>query len=166
MKMFFALALIFASAFSSAKMTLTQREPPPRWNECQNCHRQKSYNYVPKSKKANSEHKYVQLKHGRKDMSCNFCHNKNNHNFLFSAQSSNDFSNSSLTCQTCHSDVYRKWSAGTHGKRSGGWGELLTMRVQYQCIDCHNPHSVSFPLMRALAPPYRPRFSIPKEEHD
>lgn len=145
-----------------ADVTLMPRNPPARAKECQNCHRKKDYIYIPDAKKPKLQHGDIQIQHGKKDMSCNFCHNKNNHNFLFSAQKANDFSNSALVCQTCHSDVYKKWIAGTHGKRIGGWKD----QIQLQCIECHNPHRVSFPKMRAIAPPPRPHFIIPKEENE
>jgi hypothetical protein len=124
-----------------ADVTLKERMPPARANECQNCHRAKNYEYIPKRKDLNLEHKDIKMKHGQKELACNFCHNKNNHNFLFSARKANDFSNSALVCQKCHSDVYEKWVAGTHGKRIGGWKK----QTQLECIECHDPHNVSFP---------------------
>lgn len=156
----FTTTLLFTSAnIFATEVTLKERNPPPRWNECQNCHRTKALEYLPQKHKPNLEHKNIQLAHGKKEMSCNFCHNKNNHNFLFKSVGDNDFTHTTFVCQTCHEDVFKSWKAGTHGKRTQGWNK----QVQYQCLECHDPHSVSFPKMKAQPPPKRPKFGIPKE---
>lgn len=153
----------FFSLYSTGvEITLKPRALPARWNECQNCHRTKTYEFIPKSKKLTLEHIHIQITHGKKEMSCNYCHNKNNHNFLIQSVGNNDFTKSELVCQTCHSDVYKKWTSGSHGKRIQSWNQ----QVQYNCIDCHDPHHVSFPKMKAVPPPPFPKYGIPKKaEH-
>lgn len=146
----------------NAEILLKSRELPARWNECQNCHRTKKYEFILKSTKPTLEHKLIQITHGKKEMFCSYCHDKNNHNFLINSKGNNDFTRTELVCQTCHSDVYKKWLSGSHGKRVQGWKQQL----QFICIDCHNPHHVNFPKMKALPPPPFPKFGIPKNQEE
>jgi hypothetical protein len=162
--------ILFGTSLSTTtiatEIILKNRNLPSKWQECQNCHREKTLEHIPLLKKPSRNHENIQVKHGQKEMSCNFCHNKNNHNFLFSAQEHNDFTHTSTLCHNCHSDVYRKWYGGSHGKRIGGWDDQTQLKVQLNCIDCHNHHNVSFPKMKADPPPKKPQFLIPKElEH-
>jgi hypothetical protein len=152
--------IIWLSFNVSAEVLLKPRSQPAKWNECQNCHREKNFEHIQGIKKPKKNHQSIEIVHGSKEMSCSFCHNKNNHNFLFSAQQDNDFTHTSRVCQTCHSDVYKKWYEGAHGKRIDSW----LHQSQLQCIECHNPHNVTFPKMKADPPPKRPRLLIPKHK--
>jgi nitrate/TMAO reductase-like tetraheme cytochrome c subunit len=130
-----------------------RREPPARAGECQNCHAKKARRFVPVAKTVTRQHAEIELRHGGAKLSCNACHDQNNHNLLYSSQGPGDFSHSAETCQSCHADVYRDWANGIHGKRSGGWANDQT---RFVCIDCHNQHDISFAKMRAQPPPPLP----------
>jgi hypothetical protein len=157
--------LIVAVALSGrAEVALEQRDPPPRANECQNCHGKNKAEYISKKAATHLEHQLVVAKHGYKELACNFCHDKGNHNLLrSSAAFPATFVNPAPVCQQCHSDIYRDWQNGIHGKRVGGWkGEA---RIQLQCLTCHQAHSVKFKQMEARKAPQRPKLGIEKESH-
>lgn len=143
-------------------VSLRERPLAKRHDECQNCHMAKNFQKIPDKKKTQLEHNRSEVRHGGKVISCNFCHDRNNHNFLRSSlRTPTSFANTSGVCRQCHPDIYRGWSEGLHGKRVGGWN---LRKTQLHCIDCHNPHNVTFQVMKAAAKPSAPRFGIPKSE--
>ena len=71
-------------------------------------------------------------------MNCATCHNGNSMNNLQSlAAASIDFNHSYKLCAQCHSDQFKDWVGGAHGKNIGGWANP---RVAMTCVNCHNPH--------------------------
>lgn len=143
------------------------RPLPPRAGECHLCHTKKSRLFIKEGRELKREHENIEPIHGRGVMSCNICHDINNHNYLrWSERWPADFKNSSPVCQRCHAEKYKDWRRGLHGKRLGEW---KAPKEQWQCIDCHSPHSVKFKKMQSLAEPKEPRFLIKKahgsEEH-
>lgn len=159
MKIFILIYL--ASIFSWSEVKLKTPTPKPIYQQCTDCHRKKNFESIPKEYQPKRNHENLSLKHGNKEISCNFCHDKNNFNLLMQTEEKSTFLGPSGTCKQCHVEEYEDWSKGIHGKRSGGWkGE----RVQFHCIECHNPHSVTFPKMKAQPAPPKPSLGIPKHE--
>lgn len=78
------------------------------------------------------------LEHGGGQFWCLNCHDPNNYAVLRNALGPPlDFNSGFLVCRTCHSDKFRDWSGGAHGKRLTKWqGE----RQLKSCVECHNPH--------------------------
>lgn len=152
------LLVLLSSSFSIAEVTLKDSPTKEIYQDCQNCHQTKVLQNVPRMHQPLREHSHIELIHGNKKMSCNHCHDKTNHNFLREKAS---FQAPSTVCFQCHSDVQSSWQKGIHGKRVGGWKGA---RVQLHCTECHNAHSVTFPQWKAVKPPQRPKYSIPKTE--
>lgn len=152
---FFGLSLLSSSQASDQflvdrgrSIQIKERDRPPRWNECQDCHPSKKRQFITNKVKTKLEHAKNFSKHGRAEVACHNCHDVNNNNYLRSTPSNPvKWENSSGVCQRCHADRFRDWKKGAHGKRIGGWRGDVT---QYQCVDCHNPHSVRFRIMDAV----------------
>ncbi len=144
-------------------LKLKPRELPDRYNECAYCHVKKDRFFAKKSKATVLEHVGISPTHGTRDLSCNSCHDINNHNFLRGFKDHPaDFTNPSPTCARCHLEKFRSWKKGLHGKRTGGW---MQPKIQFHCIDCHNPHKVKFPSMQTVEDPVLSPYVIPKPEH-
>ena len=152
--------LFFITNISASEVRLTERKLPDRYDECNLCHLKKKLEFIPSKHKPNREHNDYPLRHSKSEMSCNSCHDINNFNFLKSSKElSASFENSSPVCQRCHSEVFRDWRQGIHGKRSGEW---MGKKIQNQCIDCHDPHSVKYKSVKARSAPVRPAFGVKK----
>jgi hypothetical protein len=157
----FWLGLLPVGGFADPGINLKEHVLPARAGECNLCHMTKSAKFISKKKQTRLEHSQVEAKHGRKTLECNFCHDKNNHNFLNSTPKfPASFANPSPVCQRCHSEIFRDWKRGIHGKRTGGWQG--SERQQFHCIECHNAHSVKFKDMVAKPAPVRPKLGIQK----
>ena|SRR3990167_5436129 len=135
----------------STNVTLKERALPPRYDKCHLCHLKKKKFFEPQKFETEREHKRVEATHGDIILSCNNCHDANNSNYLLSPRSPKaSFSFTSPVCKRCHAAIYRDWTEGIHGQRTGGWtGE----KIQFNCIDCHDPHSVRFKKMKAVDVP-------------
>lgn len=60
-------------------------------------------------------------------------------------------------CAQCHGTAYRDYQHGSHGGMTGHWDRTRGGRVRNNCIDCHDPHSPKYPVVRP-APGPRDRF--------
>ncbi|OGQ17257.1 MAG: hypothetical protein A3B70_06725 [Deltaproteobacteria bacterium RIFCSPHIGHO2_02_FULL_40_11] len=150
----FITSLCICSLGVTQDVQLKDRPLPKRHNECHLCHVKKEKRFMPSAQKTQREHEDKNLKHGDQKISCNNCHDINNHNYLRSSKAyPASFHNSSPVCAQCHTERYNDWKKGSHGHRSGGWNKKKTT---WHCIDCHNPHDVSFKKMKALSPPNKP----------
>jgi formate-dependent nitrite reductase cytochrome c552 subunit len=129
-------------------MNLRPRPLAPRANECQLCHikRTNRENFVPKKNSTKSEHGEIVIVHGSLKKACNDCHDVNNSDKLMSPGT---FEDTSLLCSRCHIERYREWQKGIHGKKISSWQNY----VVFHCIDCHNPHDVSFKKMESRPGP-------------
>jgi hypothetical protein len=126
-------------------VALKSRELPHRHNECHLCHTKKARLFGKSAGTTDLEHPGISPAHGKREISCHSCHDINNHNYLIKSRSlPATFEDSSPVCANCHRERFRDWKRGLHGKRSGGWA---LPKTQYQCIDCHAPHHVSFEKM-------------------
>lgn len=101
-------------------------------------------------------HETVETSHGR-NQHCFNCHHRTQPGELADYDGSLiRFSRSELLCAKCHGPTFRDWSAGVHGRRSGGWRDPKAA----PCLACHDPHSPEFKSMTAApAPRINPRAS-------
>lgn len=139
-----------------ASVVLQKRQVPIDPESCKNCHLTRSAEHRNIIKKIERNHEEKDnMVHGTLKMACVKCHDRENHNLLNTGMDNQKitFENSSPICQQCHGKIFKDWQNGVHGKRLGGWN---LQKVQFQCVDCHNPHSVSFPKMKAEPPPHKP----------
>ena len=75
-------------------------------------------------------------------MNCVTCHNGNNMNTLKGITGKEiDFNLSYKLCGQCHTNQFKDWAGGAHGKRIGGWAPP---RASMTCVNCHNPHDPHF----------------------
>lgn len=158
MRFYLALLLfVFLSSLSNANeisVQLSKRGAPELDGKCQLCHLKKQKIKIPGIKKLKTEHQQFSTLHGTKNISCNSCHDVNSSNYLRSNKFfPASFLNSSPVCQQCHADQYGDWLIGLHGRRTGFWS---SNQIQLHCIDCHDPHSVTFKKMDAISTPNRP----------
>jgi hypothetical protein len=146
------------------RIELKERPLPPRHNECHLCHPAKKREFISRKTSTKIEHEGKTAVHGLAEVACHNCHDINHSNYLRSSHwVEASFENSSGVCSRCHADRYRDWRSGAHGKRIGFWDGAI---VQYQCVDCHNPHSVPFKKMESTAMPKFPKFLIHKDLED
>ncbi|MGK5084576.1 hypothetical protein WDW37_14875 [Bdellovibrionota bacterium FG-1] len=162
--LFLSAAPVFIQDINGKEIQLHERPLPPSYNECQYCHFKRNLQFIRGKKKLTLNHTDKSLMHGRSEMSCNNCHDINHNNYLRTTLGHQaSFENSSPICQRCHADRYRNWLGGNHGKRLGYWNGA---KIQFQCIDCHDPHSVKFKKMQAAPGPVIPRTAIIKKHEE
>lgn len=94
-------------------------------------------------KDAKNAHWDIKLVHANKNtMNCITCHNPDNMDNLRSLTGNNiDFNNSYNLCNQCHTNQFKDWKGGAHGKRLAGWAPP---RASMTCVNCHNPHKPHF----------------------
>ncbi len=100
-------------------------------------------------------HWRINLSHAsEKVMNCSTCHQQPWSNNLSTPNGEEvDFNHSYQVCASCHSEKYRDWVGGAHGKRLGGWVEP---RVIKSCSACHNPHRPGLVKRRPVISPSIP----------
>lgn len=110
--------------------------------ECTECH-SKSLSKMQNIEGAKKAHWNIKLNHaGGETMNCQTCHNGNDMNHLRTVTDQPvDFNLSYKLCSQCHSQQFKDWKGGAHGKRLGGWAPP---RVSNTCVNCHNPHDPHF----------------------
>lgn len=106
---------------------------------CSNCHSVPLEQLKAEHKGEKKAHWDIELKHaGIHTMECATCHNTDNLNELKTVTGKMlTFDHSYKQCAQCHSQQYKDWVGGAHGKREAGWAPP---RVIYSCASCHNPH--------------------------
>jgi hypothetical protein len=109
---------------------------------CTECHTG-SLEDLPKRRKKKA-HWDIKLQHADSHtMACTTCHNPDNMDQLTSLTGSQiDFDYSFRLCGQCHTQEYKDWSGGAHGKSLVGWAPP---RASMTCVNCHNPHQPGFP---------------------
>lgn len=146
----------------SNEVALQAHQPPAEAKNCASCHSKKSRPYMKTRKDPQLEHRYFNTHHGKGAIACGSCHDGNHSNQLyFTREAPATFSNPSPVCKQCHVEIFRDWAMGIHGKRLGGWN---LPKTQLNCVDCHSPHSVSFPNMKSVSPPRKPKLHRDKDE--
>ena len=110
---------------------------------CSNCHSVPLEELKAESKDKKKAHWNIELVHAGSDaMECNTCHDTNNLDQLKTITGKAlTFDHSYKQCAQCHSQQYKDWIGGAHGKRVAGWAPP---RLIYSCASCHNPHSPAF----------------------
>jgi hypothetical protein len=89
--------------------------------------------------------------HGRNNL-CFNCHNEENLTLLKARQGEElKMEDSTRLCGSCHGPSLRDWNSGSHGRISGYWDRSRGEFKKLDCVNCHDPHSPSFP-SRAPAP--------------
>ncbi len=132
-------------------------------DDCLDCHKHKDRAQFPRKDKPIKNHKEISNLHGKIQVSCHNCHDPVNSNHLKSSDLYKaDFHNPSPVCSTCHAKVFEDWRRGLHGKRVSPGTDGV--REQFHCVDCHDPHSVTFKKMQALPAPKKPKLLIEKHE--
>lgn len=130
-------------------------------SDCRLCHMSKALKYLPAKHRPTKQHADFNNHHGKAEISCHQCHEANNHNLLrTSPDFPATFENPSPVCQRCHFDIFKDWSRGMHGKRTGNWDGAKKVLA---CVDCHSPHRVSFAPMKAEPPPQKPKLGVEKD---
>lgn len=99
--------------------------------------------------------------HGRND-NCFNCHNEKNRTMLQPRDGrALGFGDSTQLCGSCHGPTYRDWESGAHGRTNGYWNTTLGPAVKLDCVNCHNPHSPSFPGRKPAPGPHPLHVAIP-----
>lgn len=116
---------------------------------CQDCHEYMDPNDRVRELDVEEGHPAV-LGHGDGQMWCFSCHDPADYGRLVNLLAEPiDFDHGYQVCSGCHSQKYRDWTYGGHGKRVANWrGE----RQIYSCVTCHNPHRPAI-APRAPKPP-------------
>jgi hypothetical protein len=132
--------------------------------DCKLCHMKKSLKFLPPKHVLTKQHANYSFMHAKKEISCNACHDAENSNYLrTNSEFQASFEKPSAVCQRCHSEEFKDWSRGIHGKISGGWMTKPGIeRKVKQCTECHDPHSVRIKPMIPEKAPTVPKLLVPK----
>lgn len=162
---FLVLNFIFGwnqTSLASGAVTIKPAALSTESENCRDCHLAKQQNYILSKSSTVLKHADKAGFHGKAELACGACHDRNNFNLLrSSAEAPASFDNPSAVCQQCHQDKFRDWQSGIHGKRLGGWH---LNKTQLQCTECHSAHSVKFKKMPADPPPRRPKLGIKRTQ--
>jgi hypothetical protein len=130
---------------------------PPPFSDgifpCNECHKYRKPN--PVKRKLTEWHEDISemFNHDSQNRWCLDCHDSNNRDSLRLASGKLlDFKESYKLCGQCHGEKYRDWKVGVHGKRTGYWNGKKEYLL---CVNCHNPHSPKFELLKPEPPPFR-----------
>ena len=161
-KMIFFVLLLqaFLSLAQAGEPSVRLKEHKVPAENCEDCHMKKNRPFMPSKKEPERNHPGKSLQHGKEEIACGSCHDIRQSNRLrTSKEAPATFAQPSPVCMRCHVEEFRNWSEGIHGKRTGGWNRE---KLQSQCVDCHNPHSVPFKKMQANPAPKKPKFHVDK----
>ncbi|HWQ93223.1 MAG TPA: hypothetical protein VN673_16230 [Clostridia bacterium] len=104
-------------------------------------------------------HQGLNYTHG--NLTCLSCHNSQDYETLRLADSrAIEFPDSMTLCSQCHGPQRRDYDMGLHGGMNGHWDLTRGGRTRNTCVDCHDPHSPAFPVVRPVLAP-RDRASVP-----
>lgn len=124
---------------------------------CMDCHGEKDQPPNPTRRELVDKHTNIKLVgHGEGQRWCMDCHDLNDRDSLHLAGGELlPITESTRLCGQCHSDIYRDWKVGIHGKRTGYWNGPKRYLL---CVNCHNPHKPHFTPLKPLPSPVRPYF--------
>jgi hypothetical protein len=112
--------------------------------ECIDCHDEPKKEWSLKALQEDGEHDEIleKYKHANvKTMDCMTCHSLNDRNNLHSLQGEKiSYNESFKLCAQCHTNKFKDWKNGAHGKRVGFWNKE---RTYLNCTSCHDPHMPS-----------------------
>jgi len=109
--------------------------------ECIDCHDspKKSWSMAVLIEEGEHEEIVEKFQHADAEiMDCMTCHSLNDRNNLHLLNGKKvSFDKSFKLCAQCHTNKFKDWRNGAHGKRLASWkGD----KVYQNCADCHNPH--------------------------
>lgn len=94
------------------------------------------------------EHEDIVMGHGThgRNNNCFNCHDDGNL-LLLQARDGRELKlqDSTPLCGSCHGPTQRDWESGSHGRTSGFWDHSKGGFTKLRCVNCHDPHSPSFP---------------------
>jgi formate-dependent nitrite reductase cytochrome c552 subunit len=154
---------------SPDKFPITIRQPdgPPRINlgtvdatgkqltaACSTCHATRPANSNNRTPADLDEfHQKLAFAHGK--VSCLSCHNPEDYDTLHLADGrAVAYTDVMTLCAQCHGPQTRDYQHGAHGGMNGYWDLSKGPRTRNNCVDCHDPHSPSFPAMKPTFKPY------------
>ena len=110
--------------------------------ECADCHDEPKKSWSLEALKEDGSHDDIleMYKHADSEtMDCMTCHSLNDRNSLHLLNGKKvSFDKSFQLCAQCHTNKFKDWKNGAHGKRLGFW---KNDKVYRNCADCHNPHN-------------------------
>ncbi|TWU37387.1 hypothetical protein [Novipirellula artificiosorum] len=122
-------------------------------------------------------HRGLTVDHGK--IACYACHHLENADALRLADGTTvEYENVMTLCSQCHGPQATAFAHGAHGGMNGHWDLSRGPQHKNNCIDCHDPHSPSYPKMivgfkprdrfldSAHAPSNETRDSTPSETTD
>lgn len=96
------------------------------------------------------------LAHGAGRLWCMDCHDADDRDMLHLASGEPlEFEDAPKLCGQCHSEQYRDWMGGAHGKRLGHWDRNKPQEVLV-CANCHDAHTPQFAPIEPMPMPKRP----------
>ena len=132
---------------------------------CSTCHSVRKPNLENRDSSSLDEfHQGLKVGHGK--LACYACHNPDDADSLRSADGSKiSYQDVMQLCSQCHGPQATSFAHGAHGGMIGFWDLSQGPQIKNNCIDCHDPHSPSFPKMIVSFKP-RDRFLGEKAKHD
>jgi hypothetical protein len=103
------------------------------------------------------EHEDIVMGHGThgRNNNCFNCHNDGNLLLLQMRDGQElKMEDSTLLCGSCHGPTHRDWTSGSHGRTSGYWDRSMGAFGKLDCVNCHDPHSPSFPSRQPAPGPH------------
>ncbi len=102
------------------------------------------------------EHRDLVLEHGANRFCLN-CHHPTNRNAFVDYDGAEIAEQDVvLLCAKCHGPTYRDWTRGIHGRQTGSWQTPVADRPRLRCIQCHDPHRPTYPLLTPESAPTYP----------
>jgi len=144
------------------RITLVGTDPQGRTGSvaCSTCHGVRQPNTANVSATTLDEfHQGMVFSHG--NLACYACHNPVDADSLRLADGSPvAFQDVMTLCSQCHGPQATAFAHGAHGGMNGFWDLSRGPQTKNNCIDCHDPHSPSYPKMVVGFKP-RDRFNEP-----
>lgn len=138
------------------RIQLAQVDPQGRAADvaCSTCHSMREPNSLNRTPQDLDEfHQGMVFDHGK--LTCYSCHNPSNSNTLRLADATAiEYRDVMDLCSQCHGTQATAFEHGAHGGMNGFWDLTRGPQQRNNCIDCHDPHSPSFPKM---IPTFKPK---------
>lgn len=152
-------------------ITLPAVDPQGRTSKvaCTTCHSVRQANFENRNSVSLDEfHQGLEFKHGQ--LACYSCHHPENAGALRLADGTTvEYRDVMTLCSQCHSAQATSFAHGAHGGMNGYWDLSRGPQSKNHCIDCHDPHSPSYPKMIVDFKP-RDRFlqqvEAPHDDHE
>ena len=97
-------------------------------------------------------HQGLRFEHG--NLSCQACHNMDNHDTLrLSDGTAVPFTEVLRVCSQCHPEKAVAYAHGAHGGMNGHWDRTQGPRLRNSCVHCHHPHTPAYPTFQPAPGP-------------